>query len=167
LDEHPPSNVTAGELWTVSVVNAVMCSNYWQSSVIFIAYDEAGGYYDHVSPPQVLEINHGFDRPLHGYGERVPLLVISPYARENYVSETLLNHMSILRFIDYNWNLIPLNGNVAKSNNMLDFFNFTQIPRTPIVLDNQGPYSAQSYPIPLQSPTGNPGEQTACPSEKS
>jgi phospholipase C len=167
LDEHPPSNVTAGELWTVSVVNAVMCSNYWQSSVIFIAYDEAGGYYDHVSPPQVLEINHGFDRPLHGYGERVPLLVISPYARENYVSGTLLNHMSILRFIDYNWNLIPLNGNVAKSNNMLDFFNFTQIPRTPMVLDNQGPYSAQSYPIPLQSSTGNPGEQTVCPSEKS
>jgi len=167
LDEHPPANVTAGELWTVSIVNAVMCSNYWESSVIFIAYDEAGGYYDHVPPPQLLQINHGFDRPLHGYGERVPLLVISPYARENYVSETLLNHMSLLRFIDYNWNLTRLNENVARSNNMLDFFNFTQTPRTPIVLNNQGPYSAQSYPIPLQSSTQSPIEQAACPSEKS
>ena len=166
LDEHPPTNVTAGELWTVSVVNAVMCSDYWRSSVIFIAYDEAGGYYDHVPPPQVLQINHGFDRPLHGYGERVPLLVISPYAKENYVSETLLNHMSLLRFIDYNWNLFPLNENVAKSNNMLDFFNFTQTTRSPIVLSSQGPYSARSYPIPLQSTTGGQTEQTACSLEK-
>lgn len=164
FDEHPPSNVTAGEMWTVSVVNAVMCSRYWSSSVIFITYDEGGGYFDHVPPPQVLEIDHGFSRPLHGYGQRVPLLVISPYAKENYVSKTLLNHMSLLKFIDYNWNLSPLGANVVNSNNLLDFFNFESIPRGPIVLGNEGPYSANVFPIPFQTSNGEPINRGACPS---
>lgn len=152
LDEHPPSNVTAGEMWVVSIVNAVMKSDYWNSSAIFITYDEGGGLYDHVPPPQLLTIDHGFEHALHGYGERVPLIVISPYAKENYVSSTLLNHMSILRFIDYNWNLQPLNQNVANSNNLLDFFYFNGPQRTPIILGSNGPYSVGSYPAPIQIP---------------
>jgi phospholipase C len=167
LDEHPPSNVTAGELWTVSMVNAVMCSPYWNSSLILITYDEGGGYYDHVPPPQVLTIDHGFDRPLRGYGQRVPLLVISPYAKENYVSKTLLNHMSLLRFIDYNWNLAPLNENVAKSNNILDFFNFGGIPRTPIILGSEDPYSASLFPVPFQTTNSQPINQRTCSARNS
>ena len=152
LDEHPPSNVTVGELWTVSIINAVMQSQYWASSAILLTYDEGGGYFDHVPPPQVLTIDHGFENPLHGYGERVPLLVISPYAKENYVCNLLLNHMSILRFIDYNWNLPALNQNIANSNNLLDFFYFEGAPRTPIILGSKGPYSTDSYPAPIQIP---------------
>jgi len=152
LDEHPPANVTAGELWVVSIINAVMESGYWTSSAILITYDEGGGYYDHVAPPQLLTINHGFEKPLHGYGQRVPLLVISPYAKENYVCDVLLNHMSILRFIDYNWNLPALNQNIANSNNLLDFFYFDGSPRPPIILESSGPYSTNSYPAPIQIP---------------
>jgi phospholipase C len=152
FDEHPPENVTAGELWTVSVVNAVMKSSYWDSAAIFITWDEGGGYYDHVPPPLNLTIDHGFDRPLHGYGQRVPLLVVSPYAKENYVSRTLLNHMSLLRFIDHNWDLPAVNENVAKSNNLLDFFEFSQPPRPPEILGTSGPFSAWNYPIPIQIP---------------
>lgn len=152
LDEHPPSNVTAGELWTVSVVNAVMRSKYWSSSAVFIGYDEGGGYDDHVPPPQILRITHDSNFTLNGYGQRVPFLVISPFAKENYVSKTLLNHMSILRFIDYNWNLPPLNENVSGSNNLLDFFYFAGALRPPIILGNDGPYPLKSFPIPIQIP---------------
>lgn len=152
LDEHPSENVTRGELWVVSVVNALMSSTYWNSSVIMIAWDEGGGYYDHVPPPQLLRINHGFDHPLMGYGQRVPLLVISPYVKENYVSHTVLNHMSILRFIEYNWNLPVLNQNIANSNNLLEFFDFASPPRAPIVLGETGQFSSAVYPIPMQSP---------------
>lgn len=152
LNEHPNQNVTEGELWAVSMVNAVMSSAYWQSSVIFINWDEGGGYYDHVPPPQVLSINHGFDHPLMGYGQRVPLLVISPYSKQNYVSETVLNHMSILRFIEYNWDLPALNQYVMNSNNLLDFFDFTAPPRLPLILGDGGQYSASLYPIPPQTP---------------
>ena len=152
LDEHPPWNVTVGELWVVSIVNAVMESNYWASSAILITYDEGGGYYDHVAPPQLLTINNGFQMPLQGYGQRVPFLVISPYGKEDYVSNTLLNHMSILRFIEYNWNLPPLNQNVADSNNLLDFFYFDGPPRAPIILKSGGPYSTNLFPAPIQIP---------------
>ena len=152
FDEHPPFNVTQGELWTVSIINAVMKSSYWNSSVIFLTYDEGGGYFDHVPPPQLLSIDHGFARRLRGYGQRVPLLVISPYSKENYVSHTVLNHMSLLRFIDYNWNLPPLNQNVANSTNPLDFFYFNAPARIPILLGQNATDTTHSYPIPLQIP---------------
>jgi len=155
LDEHPPANITVGEAWVVSLVNAVMESTYWNSSALFLTYDEGGGYYDHVPPPQLLNIDHGFQRVLRGYGQRVPLLVISPYAKENYVSKILLNHMSLLRFIDYNWNLQPLNQNVANSNNLLDFFNFNGPPRTPVILGADTAYSWNTYPAPIQTPLNN------------
>ena len=152
LDEHPSENVTAGEMWTVSIINAIMRSSYWPSSAIFLTWDEGGGYYDHVPPPQVLKINHGFGHELDGYGQRVPFLVISPYAKENYVSTTVLNHMSIDKFIEYNWRITPLTQNIADSNNLLDFFYFSGTPRSPIVLEPNGPNSYASYPIPIQIP---------------
>jgi hypothetical protein len=152
MDEHPPSNVTRWELWTVSVVNAIMQSNDWNSTAILLTWDEGGGYYDHVPPPQVLTIDHGFDHVLHGYGERVPLLVISPYSRENYVSKQTLNHMSLLHFIEDNWNLPYLNQNVAQSQTLSEFFDFHSRPRPPIVLGQLGQYNVSSYPAPIQGP---------------
>jgi phospholipase C len=145
LDEHPSYSPTTGELWTVSVINQVMKSVYWQSTAIFITWDEGGGYYDHVLPPKEFSIDHDFTHPLLGLGQRVPLMVISPYARENFVSHDLLSHLSLLKFIEYNWNLTPPNELVSESNLPLSFFNFSQPPRTPIILG-----SAVTYPIPLQ-----------------
>ena len=145
LTEHPPFSPSTGEQWTVSMVNRVMKSIYWPTTAIFITWDEGGGFYDHVIPPRVFTVNHSFDDELVGLGQRVPLLVISPYSRENFVSSTLLSHLSLLRFVEYNWNLPPMNGLVAESNLPLEFFNFSQAPRTPIILD-----SPIVYPIPLQ-----------------
>jgi phospholipase C len=152
LDEHPPYNVTEGELWVVSIVNALMRSNYWNSSAIFLTWDEGGGYYDHVAPPKAFITNHDFDHPLLSYGQRLPLIVISPYAKENYVSETLLSHLSILHYIEYNWILKPLNSAVAQANLPLDLFYFNTQPRPPLILNSTGPYSYKSYPVPLQIP---------------
>jgi phospholipase C len=148
LTEHPPSNPTNGELWVVSLVNRVMGSRYWNSTTLFITWDEGGGFYDHVLPPRVFTLDHGFARPLVGLGQRVPLLVLSPYSKENYVSDNLLSHLSILHFIDYNWNFPPLNDLVAGANLPTDFFDFSQTPRAPIILG--GANSSLGYPIPLQ-----------------
>ncbi len=149
LTEHPPFNPSAGELWVVSIVNQLMKSSYWPSSVVFITWDEGGGYYDHVSPPKEFVIDHNFTRPLIGLGQRVPLLVISPYSRQNFASHELLSHLSILKFIEYNWGLPSLDMLVAQSNAPLEFFNFSQAPRQPIILG-----LPLVYPIPLAGNLG-------------
>jgi phosphoesterase family protein len=144
VSQHPSENVTFGEQWLANVVNSVMQSPYWNSSAIFITYDEGGGYYDQVPPPTVDGTQLGF---------RIPFLVISPYARENYVSSTVLNHASILSFIEYNWGLPALNSFVGSSNVPLDFFDFNQsysgtgIVRAPVVIPSNA-----SFPLPLQIP---------------
>lgn len=150
LTEHPPFNPTLGERWVVSLVNRVMESSYWPTTSIFITWDEGGGYYDHVVPPKDFTINQGFSQDLVGLGQRVPLLVISPYSRQNFVSHIIMSHLSLLHFIEYNWALQPLNELVAQSNLPLGFFNFSQAPRTPIILG-----SPDIYPIPLQSQQSN------------
>jgi phospholipase C len=146
LTEHPPFNPTVGELWVVSIINQVMKSSYWPTTAIFVTWDEGGGYYDHVMPPNEFTIDHSFTQPLVGLGQRVPLLVISPYARENFVSHDLLSHLSLLHFIEYNWILPPLNGLVAGSTLPLGFFNFSQPPRSPVILN-----SPMEYPILVES----------------
>ncbi len=113
--QHPSYSVLTGELWLLFTINRIMHSPEWNSTAIFINYDEAGGYYDNVPPPDIAG---------HQLGFRVPFIVISPYAKENYISSTVLSHTSILAFIDYNWKLPALNSLVASSNIPTDFFNF-------------------------------------------
>ena len=143
-DQHPPGNVTAGEGWLLGVVDRVMASPCWSSTAVFVTYDEGGGYYDQVPPPVVDGVQLGF---------RVPMFVISPYAKENYVSDTVMNHASLLAFVDYNWRLPALNPFVAASGLPLDMFDFSQpypgggLARSPVVLQNRS-----SYPAPLQVP---------------
>jgi phospholipase C len=130
-DQHPEGNVTSDEGWVLGVVDGVMQSQYWNSTAIFITYDEGGGYYDHVPPPVVDGVQLGF---------RIPLFVISAYAKENYVSNTVMNHASTLAFVDYNWNLPALNSYVAASGLPLDMFDFGQAVRAPVVLANDSTY---------------------------
>ena len=144
ISQHPSDNMTVGEAWLLGVVDGVMQSSYWNSSAIFVTYDEGGGYYDHVPPPIVDGVQLGF---------RVPFWVISPYAKENYVSQTVMNHASSLAFIDYNWRLPALNSYVASSGLPLDMFDFNQsyqnqfLVRAPVMLQIDS-----SYPISLQIP---------------
>ncbi len=137
-DMGPPNNMLYGEAWLLYIINTVEESPIWNSTVIFITWDEFGGYYDHVPPP----IING--EPL---GVRVPLIVISPYAKEDYVSHTLLTHASLIAFIDYNWELPALNEYVLKSNIPLDFFYFN-MSRGPIVFSQGFPLIDNIYSLP-------------------
>jgi len=138
--EHPPFNPRLGECWVISIVNQVMESSFWPNTAIFITWDEGGGYYDHVLPSRNFTINHGFSQDLVGLGQRVPLLVISPYSKENFVSDSVLSPLSLLRFIEFNWKLPPLNELVSQSNLPLGFFNFSQTAREPIILSPSSTY---------------------------
>ena len=131
--QHPPDNVLIGEVWLFNVIEMLMNSRLWNSSAIFVTYDEGGGYFDQVSPPTVSSTQLGF---------RVPFMVISPYAKEDYVSHTILSHTSILGFIDYNWEMPPLNQLVANSNLPLDVFNFNAV--YPDGHITRGPYQFNS-----------------------
>lgn len=115
--QHPPYNMLAGEIWMFYFIHLIMESRYWSNTAIMVTYDEGGGYYDQVAPPKV---------DGHQLGFRVPFILISPYAKENYVSNTIMSHTSILGFIDYNWNMPALNQLVSDSNLMLDMFNFNR-----------------------------------------
>ena len=111
-----------GPEWVASLVNAVGESSFWPNTTIFVMWDEWGGWYDHVAPPYV-----DYD----GLGLRVPLLMISPYAKQNYVSHMQYEHGSILRYIENNFGLGQLAASDTRANDpAVDAFNYSQAPRT-------------------------------------
>ncbi|MEM0135239.1 MAG: alkaline phosphatase family protein [Thermoplasmatales archaeon] len=116
-DMGAPSSILKGELWLMSLINHIEQSPIWNSTAVFITWDDPGGYFDQVPPPVVAGDQLGM---------RLPLIVVSPYAKENYVSNTVLTHSSILAFIDYNWKIPALNNFVANVNVPLDFFDFNE-----------------------------------------
>lgn len=128
-DTGAPASLLKGELWLLSLINSIETSPIWGSTVVYITWDDQGGYYDQVSPPVV-----GGEQ----LGMRLPLIVVSPYAKEDYVSNTVLTHSSILAFIDYNWNMPALNRFVSEVNIPLDFFDFNS-SRAPMTF-NFGSY---------------------------
>jgi len=91
VSEHPPGLITAGETYVTGLINAIMRSPDWDSTAIFLAWDDWGGFYDHVDPPHVDE---------NGYGLRVPGLVISPYARRGYIDHQTLSFDAYVKFIE-------------------------------------------------------------------
>jgi phospholipase C len=138
--EHPTNLVSDGQAWTTSLINAVMQGPDWASTVIFLSWDDWGGFYDHVVPPHVDQ---------NGYGLRVPGLVISPYARKGFIDKQVLSHDAYVKFMED----IFLNGerldpatdgrpdprptvreNAAQLGNLLLDFDFNQTPRPAMVL---------------------------------
>lgn len=105
--EHPPLSIREGEIKMSQVINALINSSLWTSSALFLTYDEGGGYYDHVPPPQL---------DAYGLGMRVPALVISPWAKRGYLSGQLYEHNSLLKFIERRFNLPTL----ASVNHLFD-----------------------------------------------
>ena len=99
LSEHPVAGVTAGQDYVTSLVNAVMQSPYWSSSAIFLSWDDWGGFYDHVIPPNV-DTNNTKNATIQGYGFRVPGLVISPWAKPGYIDHGILSMDSYARYIE-------------------------------------------------------------------
>lgn len=118
-DEHAGySNIRASEEHAVEWIQAVQKSPYWNDTAIFLTYDDFGGPFDHVAPPVI-------DR--WGPGGRVPLIVISPYAKKGFVDHTFYDHTSILRFIETRWGLEPLTLRDAAANDLTNAFDFDRV----------------------------------------
>jgi phospholipase C len=115
----PPEDIGEGDAWIGQLVNAVAQSQYWDSTAIFITYDEGGGFWDHVPPPVSA-----------GYGTRTPMIIVSPYAR-NSVFHRQTTNVSILSFMQHLWGLPPLTKLNAKQNDLMGAFNFKQAPAAP------------------------------------
>lgn len=128
---HPPASLCAAENYAVKVLNAVMNGPQWNSTVLFLVWDDWGGFFDHVEPPLVESWSDG--TPFR-YGFRVPCIVVSPYARRGYISHQLHSLVSLLRFTETIFNLKPLTGRDAQAGDMLDCFDFKQAPRPPFQL---------------------------------
>jgi phospholipase C len=140
VSEHPPAPVSAGQSYVTSVVNAAMRSPDWNSTAIFVAWDDWGGFYDHVVPPVVDE---------NGYGLRVPGIVISPYARAGYIDHQTLSFDAYAKFIEDDFlqgqRLDPktdgrpdprpdVRENAAQLGDLTADFDFNQPPRPPLLL---------------------------------
>ncbi|MBK7580013.1 MAG: hypothetical protein IPI67_07370 [Myxococcales bacterium] len=130
-DEHPPSNPQLGQK-LVADVYATLTSNpaVWKKTVFFLIYDEHGGYYDHVPPPQacepdlILPYSHSYSR----LGVRVPIIVASPYVKAGYVSHFQADLTSVTRFIENRFDLPALTARDANAWPMLDLFDFASPP---------------------------------------
>ena len=146
FSEHPPSLVSAGQAWVTRVVNAVMRSPDWNSTAIFLTWDDWGGFYDHVVPPRV---------DANGFGLRVPALVISPYARRGFIDHQILSFDAYAKFIEDDFvgsrrldpatdgrpdprpdvrETDPLLGNLVRD------FDFRQKRRPPLLLPLHAPF---------------------------
>jgi phospholipase C len=140
VSEHPPALVSAGQSYVTGLVNAIMRSPDWASTAIFISWDDWGGFYDHVTPPQV---------DANGYGLRVPGLVISPYARQGYIDHRTLSFDAYVKFIEDDFlggqrldprtdgrpdSRLTVRENLPQLADIARDFNFAQPPRAPVIL---------------------------------
>src|SRR5262249_3894346 len=140
VSEHGPNRVSRGQSYVTSLINAVMSGPDWDSTAIFLAWDDWGGFYDHVVPPKVDE---------NGYGLRVPGIVISPYARKGFIDHQTLSFDAYTKFLEDDF----LNGqrldpktdgrpdprptvreDAPVLGNLVKDFDFTQSPRRPMLL---------------------------------
>jgi len=150
LDEHGSdtdkagTNVQRGANYTRSLVSALMGSSSWSSAVFFFFFDESGGLYDHVPPQPAVSpdgiapvdilpnnVCYTIKGPTCNFtytGYRIPLVVISPFAKKNYVSHTVADFTAILKFIETRFNLPPLTKRDAAQIDMTEFFNFNSPP---------------------------------------
>ncbi len=160
--EHPPAGITAGMEYVTSLVNAVMSSPAWNSTAIFITWDDWGGFYDHAVPP-VIDTNAS-STPVQGFGLRVPGIMISPYARAGLIDHQLLSFNSFATFAEDLFmggkRLVPadlgtpdrrptirdaltsakfIDGHVEPIGDLRNEFDFTQAPLQPLLLSTHIP----------------------------
>ena len=139
--EHPSSKISTGQAWVTTLVNAVMRGPNWNSTAIFLSWDDWGGFYDHVVPPNV---------DANGYGLRVPGIVISPYARRGFIDHQVLSHDAYVKFIEDDFlggqRLDPgtdgrydprlsVRETSSELGDLTAAFDFTQPPRPRLLLD--------------------------------
>jgi phospholipase C len=151
--EHPPASVHQGQAYVTSLINAAMRGPDWNSTAIFLSWDDWGGFYDHVVPPRV---------DANGYGLRVPAMVISPYAKRGYIDHQTLSSDAYLKFIEDDFldgarldpktdrrpdrrpdvrEAEPILGDIEAD------FNFGQAPRPPVLLPTNPPTDSPTIPL--------------------
>jgi phospholipase C len=150
--EHPPASVHQGQAYVTSIINAAMQSPDWNSTAIFLAWDDWGGFYDHVAPPAADQ---------NGYGLRVPSIVISPYAKHGYIDHQTLSSDAYLKFIEDDFlggarldpatdgrpDLRPdVRENASILGNLDQDFDFSQAPRPPVLLPTNPPTDSPAIP---------------------
>ena len=150
--EHPPASVHQGQAYVTAVINAAMKSPDWDSTAIFLQWDDWGGFYDSVVPPPVDQ---------NGYGLRVPAMVISPYAKTGYIDHQTLSSDAYLKFIEDDFlggsRLNPKTDGRPDTRpdvredekilgNMVNDFDFNQAPRAPVLLPTNPPTDSPSIP---------------------
>jgi hypothetical protein len=151
VSEHPPNLVSNGQAWVTSLINAVMQGPDWDSTAIFLSWDDWGGFYDHEVPPSA---------DANGYGIRVPALVISPWAKQGYIDHQVVSFDAYLKFIEDDFlggqRLDPntdgrpdprtsVRENSPLLGDLINDFDFTQVPRRPLILS--------PYPVALDQDT--------------
>jgi phospholipase C len=175
--EENPQDIEVGERFVASIVNALMHAPTWKNTALFITYDEHGGYYDHVPPPPAIKPDGIAPIPAPGqppltpgafnrYGFRVPLIVVSPWAKANYVSSVTQDHTSITAFIERKWNLPAMTFRDANAQPMTDYFDFSTAafatPPKLALAPGLGPGLAQCHAAGLSPPLpGVPPPKTA------
>src|SRR5579871_4072771 len=137
--DHPDYNETPGQSWVAQLVDAVESSQYWKSTAIFVVWDDYGGWYDHVAPPRVMTKLLSF---------RSPFLVISPYARENYIGHQFVDFFSLLHFVEWQFGLGCVTALDCTAPEPFSFFDFNQTARGPILFPTS--WLSAHYPMPLQ-----------------
>ncbi len=121
-DDHPPSDIRAGEWFLSQVYAAVTTGPAWPRTLLVITFDEWGGFFEHVPPQHAPDVN-----PLHSLrGFRVPTLLVSPFARRGYVDHGVYDHASILRLIEWRFALPPLSVRDAAAKNRADALDFSR-----------------------------------------
>jgi phospholipase C len=157
-------DISIGEAYAARIINAVLHSPNWPHTVMFLVYDEHGGWYDHVPPQPVVrpdnvppEITVPPDQPgAYDYtGFRVPLVAISPFAQRDFVSHVVHEHTSLLKFVETKWNLPAMTYRDANAGAMLEFFDFSGRPPFEHPPKLAAPLNPFEGPLPATS--GSPG----------
>jgi phospholipase C len=146
VSEHPPAKVSTGQQYVAGLVNAIMSGPDWDSTAIFLNWDDWGGFYDHVQPPAVDN---------SGYGLRVPAMVISPYAKKGYIDHQILSQDAYFKFIEDDFlggeridpatdgrpdNRPGVRENNPQLGDLANAFDFNQTPLPPLILPNATTY---------------------------
>jgi phospholipase C len=157
VSEHPPSSIAAGMVYVTSIINMVMASPYWNNTAIFVAWDDWGGFYDHVVPP-IADMN-ATKTPVQGFGIRVPGLMISTYAKPGYIDHAIYSDDSYATLLE-DWfaggarlnpselgnpdhrptirdaltSVTTIKGKSVPLGDLRSEFDFTQTPLRPLIL---------------------------------
>jgi phospholipase C len=143
--DHPGNNSDEGPDWVASIVNVIGASPFWNSTAIFIMWDDWGGWYDHVVPQSIDSMGPGF---------RVPLIVVSPYAKHGYVSHQVYETASLLTYMEKNFGLPNLGARDATANDLSDCFDYSQKPAPYVAIQTKVPVDTLLH----ERPSGLPDD---------